>query len=147
MMPEWNETFVFDPLKKKSQIEFSVYHKSLFQNEELIGNAIFIFQDLYSYNLRRHITLYDNGQAVGSLHINLNLVKHKKDGGGDDNEEIDDVDEELVNSIDYRDNEISRQIVGSNKGVHPEYVLHTQQQQHMLSSSVYLNTQANPQPR
>jgi hypothetical protein len=42
-------------------MEFSVFHKSLFSNEELIGNAIFIFQDLYTYNLKKFITLYDNG--------------------------------------------------------------------------------------
>ena len=41
--PKWDETFVFPNIQKKSQIEFSVYHKSLFSNEELIGNAIFIF--------------------------------------------------------------------------------------------------------
>ena len=42
--PKWdNETFVFTNIARKSQMEFSVYHKSLFSNEELIGNAIFIF--------------------------------------------------------------------------------------------------------
>jgi C2 domain len=42
--PKWeNETFVFNNIARKSQMEFSVYHKSLFSNEELIGNAIFIF--------------------------------------------------------------------------------------------------------
>lgn len=97
---------MFDNIQKKSQIEFSVYHKSLFSNEELIGNAIFIFQDLYSYNLKKFITLYDKGTAVGSLHINLNLVKNKNDlketSNGKSNED-NDIDEELMTSIDYRD--------------------------------------------
>jgi hypothetical protein len=57
-------------------MEFSVYHKSLFSNEELIGNAIFIFQDLYTYKLKKFITLYDNGQPVGGLHITLNVVRN-----------------------------------------------------------------------
>ncbi len=41
--PKWEETFTFPDVARKSQMEFSVYHKSLFSNEELIGNAIFIF--------------------------------------------------------------------------------------------------------
>lgn len=57
--PKWDETFVFPNIQKKSQIEFSVYHKSLFSNEELIGNAIFIFQDLYTYNLKKNVALHD----------------------------------------------------------------------------------------
>ena len=59
--PKWDETFVFTNIARKSQMEFSVFHKALFSNEELIGNAIFIFQDLYTYNLKKFITLYDNG--------------------------------------------------------------------------------------
>lgn len=77
--PKWGpdgEVFVFQNIQRKSQIEFSVYHKSLFSQEELIGNAIFIFQDLYSYNLKKFITLYDNGQAVGGIHITLNVVSN-----------------------------------------------------------------------
>ena len=60
-------------------MEFSVYHKSLFSNEELIGNAIFIFQDLYTYNLKKFITLYDNGHQVGGIHITLGVKgRHQK---------------------------------------------------------------------
>jgi hypothetical protein len=43
MKPKFDETFVFEDVERKNQIEFSVYHKSMFSNEELIGNAIFIF--------------------------------------------------------------------------------------------------------
>ncbi len=72
--PKWDETFVFPNIQKKSSIEFSVYHKSLFSSEELIGNAIFVFQDLYSYNLKKHVTLHDpDNKEVGGLSIIINL--------------------------------------------------------------------------
>jgi hypothetical protein len=48
-------------------MEFAVYHKGLFSTEEHIGSAIFIFQDLYTYNLKKFITLYDKGEEVGQL--------------------------------------------------------------------------------
>ena len=65
--PKWDETFVFTNIQKKSQMEFAVYHKGLFSTEEHIGSAIFIFQDLYTYNLKKFITLYDKGEEVGQL--------------------------------------------------------------------------------
>ena len=74
--PKWDETFVYPNIHRKSQIEFQVYHKSLFSSEELIGTAIFIFEDLYSYNIKKFISLYDSGQNVGSLHVNLNVVSN-----------------------------------------------------------------------
>lgn len=70
--------------------------------------------------MKKFITLYDKGAPVGSLNINLNVVKEKsesKDADASISKSLDgenDIDEDLVNSIDYRDHEISRQIV-SNK--------------------------------
>jgi hypothetical protein len=54
-------------------LEFNVYHKGLFSSEELIGNATFLFENLYSYNLKKFITIYENLEAVGGLNITLSV--------------------------------------------------------------------------
>ena len=128
--PKWDETFTFPDVARKSQMEFSVYHKSLFSNEELIGNAIFIFQDLYTYNLKKFITLYDNGQQVGGIHITLAVkgrhlkakVTKKQDDAPAEEEDantVQDPYEEGGTEEAERlviDQEIARQIVGGKGG-------------------------------
>lgn len=71
--PKWEETFVFPNIAQNSQLEFNVYHKGLFSSEELIGNATFLFENLYSYNLKKFITIYENLEAVGGLNITLSV--------------------------------------------------------------------------
>jgi hypothetical protein len=57
--PKWDETFTFRNIKRKSQVEFQVFHKALFSQEELIGNTIFIFDDMRTYNIKKVIVLLD----------------------------------------------------------------------------------------
>ena len=71
--PKWEETFTFPNIRKKDQVEFSVLNKTLFNNEEIIGSAFFVFDDLHNINLKKVITIYDAGKEVGGLHINVNI--------------------------------------------------------------------------
>jgi len=71
--PKWDETFTFSNIRKKDQIEFAVFNKTLFNNEEPIGNAYFVFDDLHNINLKKVIGIYDEGKEVGGLHINVNI--------------------------------------------------------------------------
>lgn len=53
-----------------------MYHKSIFSGEELIGSALFIFDDVHPLSMKKFITLCDDGVDVGGLNLVL-TVKHK----------------------------------------------------------------------
>lgn len=91
----------------------------MFSQEELIGNAIFIFDDMRTYVIKKVIVLSDKGTEVGSLHLNMSMKSRHAGQVEVVNTEPavmmppvganeDDIEDEVEHSIDFRDHEISR---------------------------------------
>eukprot|EP00347_Sterkiella_histriomuscorum_P022202 403331316 len=186
--PKWNESFKFEVSNIGDVAEVTLYNKlTSLHSEEKLGFLVLSLENLENYNTTDWFILYDDKtQQVGSVLINLTSEEivngkssnqdkktannsidrqpqsHTDEGDLDEN----DVGEELDQSLDYRDHEISRSLVQRNqiKGYNDRSVsrnvgmqgfsstngqgiykgLHTQQQ-HQNSAS-YLHTQTN-QPR
>lgn len=124
--PKWNETLTFDEIEEGDSIEFTMYNKLMFSSEEKLGSAILILEKLNNYNTTEWFVLHDEQrERIGSmlLYINAEEVlrsgKKKKDGKrlapqSDEEDEANDIDEDLAESIDYRDHEISRSLIPKN---------------------------------
>ena len=104
-----------------------MYNKLMFSSEEKLGNAIIVLDKLNNYNTTEWFVLHDDSrERIGSMLLYINAeeaprsAKKKQDAKwtiaphSDDEDEANDIDEDLAESIDYRDHEISRSFITKN---------------------------------